>query len=105
MVPTISSGGSDYTHPQTSTSLFDFLAVRAFFWAWPSRECISVVVLLTLTVFRCKVMLLRTLDPTSCLPLQVLETQQPGQGRVISVQVKLLPIQIFVQYMISCNML
>jgi hypothetical protein len=61
-----------------------------------SGECIHVGVPPPLTMFGCKIMLLETLDPAGHLSFQVLETKEPGQGRVVSTQVEFSSVELFV---------
>jgi hypothetical protein len=43
--------------------------------------CIAIAVLSALMVIGCEVVFLKALDPAGHLPLDILEAEQPGQGR------------------------
>ena len=72
-VLTISSGRSNYPHYWSVRPLFKFVAVGALFCAWSSGHCVCIRLFQSLTVFRCKFLLLQTLNPSSRLPSRFLK--------------------------------
>ena len=77
-VPAFSSGSSHYQYPLAVRLLFHHFAVGALLEAWASGKGVCVGVSDALTVFGCEIVLLYTLEPSSCLSLQIPEAQQPG---------------------------
>jgi hypothetical protein len=64
---------------------------------WSSAEHNCVGMLPTMKIFGYKIIFLDTLDPLGCLSLQVLETEMPVQGEVVSARMEFLSIQVFVE--------
>jgi hypothetical protein len=50
-----------------------------------------------LLIFGCEIILLETLNPMFCLIFKVLGSKEPGQGRVVSVKVEFLSIEVFMK--------
>jgi hypothetical protein len=80
------------THTFTLLVSFNFLALSTSLLAGSSSECICIGVCLPLAIFSEKIVLLEM----NCLSFHVLETKEPGQGRLVGPQVKSLPIEVFV---------
>jgi len=71
--------------------------VGALLGAWAPGKGVCVGVFDALTLFGCVVVLLQTLNPSSCPSLQISKAQQQAQSRVVGAWVKLLSVRILVE--------
>jgi hypothetical protein len=96
-VSAISSGSTYYPHILVVCQLFQLSALGTPTAAWAAGKGVCVGVFDALTIFRCEVVLLQTLNPSSSLYLQISRAQQSGQSRVVVVWVELLSVRILVE--------
>ena len=97
MVPDISSSNTYHPHLLAVCPLFHLSALGTLTAAWAPGKGVCVGVFDALAIFGCEVVILQTLNPSSCLYRQISKAQQSGQSRVVGAWVELLPVRILVE--------